>query len=305
MNNLFKSYKLKEGLLLGSSLLGLSYLTKKENKMYSWIYRDDIGAPNGIHGYEEQVATVGQHHGHYEWTAEQFMQGFDSASIRRGFKVWLKSCQACHGAYKQKYDIMVDKAFSQVELIEKMKDTPPVHPGHQMKRGYYFNEWDYRQRYIHDRIWSNYMTRDHAKSANAGSWPKDLSRTPEHNPTHAGYIYNILTGYHFSPPLGLEVPEGRYFNPYHGHMIIGMPRQLHDGMLSYDDGTPASTPQLAHDVSCFIDYLENHEWPDALVNIYTVWGAMFSWLAIAWVYMRYHDYNLQSCKIYYYFLRSS
>jgi len=25
-------------------------------------------------------------------------------------------------------------------------------------------------------------------------------------------------------------------------MIIGMPRQLHDGLIDYEDGTPASTP---------------------------------------------------------------
>jgi ubiquinol-cytochrome c reductase cytochrome c1 subunit len=119
---------------------------------------------------------------------------------------------------------MIDKAFSQEELIAKMKDAPPIHPGHQLRRGFYFNEWDYRQRVINDRIWSTYMTRDHAKSANQGLWPVDLSRASEHNPAHSGFIYNIMTGYHYLPPFGHEVPEGRYFNPYHHHMIIGMPR---------------------------------------------------------------------------------
>jgi hypothetical protein len=42
--------------------------------MYSWIYRDDIGAPHGIHGYEEQVNSVGQHHGHFHWTQEGFQE---------------------------------------------------------------------------------------------------------------------------------------------------------------------------------------------------------------------------------------
>ncbi len=214
-------------LLLGGAATSSYLLLNQTNKiMHSWIYRDDIGAPHGIHGYEEQVNSVGQHHGHFHWTAEGFMNTFDSASVRRGFKVWLKSCQSCHGAYKQKYDIMVDKVFLQTELIKKMKDTPPIHPGHQMRRAYYFLEWDYRQRVIHDRIWSTYMTRDHAKSANAGLWPVDLSRTAEHNPAHAGFIYNILTGYHYLPPFGLEVPEGRYFNPYHHHMIVGMARVI-------------------------------------------------------------------------------
>ena len=191
---------------------------------------------------------------------------------------------------------MVDKAFTQGELIKKMGDASPIHPGHQMRRAYYFNEWDYRQRLIHDRIWSTYMTRDHAKSANSGLWPVDLSRTAEHNPAHAGFIYNILTGYHYSPPFGLEVPEGKYFNPYHHSMIIGMPRQLHDGMLKYEDGTPASTPQMAHDVSCFLDFIENHHWPDLLIDIYSVMGVVATWLALSWVYIKYHEFNHHSCK---------
>lgn len=40
----------------------------------------------------------------------------------------------------------------------------------------------------------------------------------------------------------MDIPKGKHFNPYFDHMIIGMPRQLHDGMIDYDDGTPASTP---------------------------------------------------------------
>ena len=39
-------------------------------------------------------------------------------------------------------------------------------------------------------------------------------------------------------------------------MIIGMPRQLRDGMLEYEDGTPASTPQMANDVANFIFYMQ-------------------------------------------------
>ena len=149
-----------ELLALGSLLVGSLLYLNKEKKALSWIYRDDIGAPNGIHGYEEQVNSVGQHHGHYHWAREGFLSTFDSASVRRGFKVWLKNCQQCHSLYKQKYDIMIDKVFTQQELINRMEDTPPIHPGHQMKRSYYFLEWDYRNRLIHDRIWSAYMTRD-------------------------------------------------------------------------------------------------------------------------------------------------
>jgi len=39
-------------------------------------------------------------------------------------------------------------------------------------------------------------------------------------------------------------------------------------MIKYDDGTPASTPQMASDVATFLDFIENAHWPDAKVNIY-------------------------------------
>ena len=36
----------------------------------AWLFRDDIGAPHGIKGYEEQVNSVGMHHGHSHWPSE-------------------------------------------------------------------------------------------------------------------------------------------------------------------------------------------------------------------------------------------
>jgi len=64
-----------------------------------------------------------------------------------------------------------------------------------------------------------------------------------------------LTGYHSNPPFFLDVPEGRFFNPDFDHIIIVMPPQLHDGMIEYEDGTPASALQMTHDVSEYLAYL--------------------------------------------------
>jgi hypothetical protein len=36
----------------------------------AWIFRDDIGAPHGIKGYEEQVNSIGMHHGHHNWACD-------------------------------------------------------------------------------------------------------------------------------------------------------------------------------------------------------------------------------------------
>jgi len=38
-----------------------------------------------------------------------------------------------------------------------------------------------------------------------------------------------------------------------------MPRPLYDGMLEYKDGTPASTPQMAADVTAFLIWLADEE----------------------------------------------
>jgi len=67
-------------------------LSAQDNSAEAWLYRDDIGAPHGIKGYEEQVNTVGMHHGHTYWPAEVTFNTFNSATLRRGFKVWQRTC---------------------------------------------------------------------------------------------------------------------------------------------------------------------------------------------------------------------
>jgi len=63
---------------------------------------------------------------------------FDFCRLRRGFKVFSRTCQGCHGAMHQKYDLLVDKGFTQIELRNKMVYLPKIHPAHQKYRGDYF-----------------------------------------------------------------------------------------------------------------------------------------------------------------------
>jgi ubiquinol-cytochrome c reductase cytochrome c1 subunit len=59
-----------------------------------------------------------------------------------------------------------------------------------------------------------------------------------------------------------------YFS-YFDHMIIGMPRQLYDGLVEFEDGTPASTPQMANDVANFITFTQRrsgHSYPDKQIR---------------------------------------
>jgi ubiquinol-cytochrome c reductase cytochrome c1 subunit len=81
------------------------------------------------------------------------------------------------------------------------------------------------------------------------------------------YIYSILTGF-VTPPAGLNVPAGRYYNPYmpgdvssawtgDPHHVppggfIAMPPPLADGKVSFDDGSPDTANEQAKDVSAFL-----------------------------------------------------
>lgn len=204
----------------------------------------------------------------------------------------------------EKYDLLVDKGFSQSELKKKMVYLPKVHPAHQKYRGDFFQEWDFRQRQIHDRIWPPYMTVHQAKNANLGVWPPELSKAATHQPGGVNYPYNLLTGYHYNSPFGLDVPEGRYFNPYYDHMIIAMPPQLHDGMIEYDDGTPSSAPQMAHDVAEYISYLGKNKSCDQKVVVAMMLGVVATFYPISYLFTKYHYVNTYSYRLELYAVKS-
>lgn len=262
-----------------------------------WIYRDDIGAHWGIKGYEEQVSEVGTEHGHLSWPQFRFLGTYDGASVRRGFLVFSRNCGNCHGMIYKKYDALLDKAYKQLELAAIVSNSS-IHPAHHHYKQYYYQEWDERDRVPHDRMYPPYFSQDESKNANGGVWPTDLSKI-RLRPGGINYIYNILTGYHYKPPYGIDIPKGKYFNPYFDHMIIGMPRQLHDGMLDYEDGTPASTPQMAYDVSNFISYMQRrsgYKRPDRKVRMTMIFTGILLLIPFKYLKTRAFYRNLLSTR---------
>jgi ubiquinol-cytochrome c reductase cytochrome c1 subunit len=282
------------GLLLGLAL-------KEQKKAKAWIYRDDIGAFWGIKGYEEQICDVGSHHGKNIWPHEKFLGAYNAGSVRRGFQVFAKNCANCHGMIYRKYDFALDKGYKQQELAEYVTYFT-ITPGHHHFKQYYYQEWGARDRVISDRIYAPYLSQDHAKNANDGVFPTDFSKI-RLRPGNINYIYNILTGYHYNAPYGLEVPKGKHFNPYFDHMIIGMPRQLFDGMIDFDDGTPASTPQMAYDVSTFITYMQRRgggKNPDRMMRHYSVLSGalLFVPFSVFVLRGRFRNYNSYRREMY-------
>ena len=67
------------------------------------------------------------------------------------------------------------------------------------------------------------------------------------------YVYGILTGYK-EPPPGFKMLPGMNYNEYFPAHQIGMPPPLADNAVTFADGTPATVPQMAHDVVTFLSW---------------------------------------------------
>lgn len=103
-----------------------------------------------------------------------------------------------------------------------------------------------------------YPNDEAARAGNAGALPPDLSLIIKARHGGADYVYSLLTGY-CDPPAGVKVAEGMNYNPYFPGGGIAMARVLFDGLVEYDDGTPATTSQMAKDVVTFLSWAAEPE----------------------------------------------
>jgi ubiquinol-cytochrome c reductase cytochrome c1 subunit len=103
-----------------------------------------------------------------------------------------------------------------------------------------------------------YPNAEAARYANNGALPPDLSLITKARHGGADYIFALLTGYR-DPPAGVHVREGLYYNPYFPGQQIAMARALYDDGVEYDDGTPATTTQMAKDVATFLSWAAEPE----------------------------------------------
>ena len=103
-----------------------------------------------------------------------------------------------------------------------------------------------------------YANDNAARAANNGALPPDLSLIVKARHGGPDYIFALLTGYR-EPPAGVEIRPGLHYNPYFPGAAIGMAQQLFDGMVDYEDGTPATASQMAKDVTTFLNWAAEPE----------------------------------------------
>ncbi|KAL8974969.1 MAG: hypothetical protein Q9197_000810 [Variospora fuerteventurae] len=198
-------------------------------------------------------AEEGLHATKYPWEHEKWTRTFDHQALRRGFQVYREVCSSCHSLSRVPWRAFVGSSHTVDEMKaiaeENEYDTDPNDEG----------EIEKRPGKLSDYIPAPYKNDEAARAANNGALPPDLSLMVKARHGGCNYIFSLLTGYPEEPPAGATVQSGLNFNPYFPGTGIAMARVLYDGLVEYEDGTAASTSQMAKDVVEFLNWAAEPE----------------------------------------------
>lgn len=190
---------------------------------------------------------------------------YDKGQLQRGLKVYKEVCAACHSMELVSFRTLADLGYSE-EQVKAFAAEYEVQDGPNAD-----GEMFERKAVPTDYFPSPFPNTQAAAAANNGAAPPDLSLIAKARAAERGfptfifdiftqyaeagpdYIYSLLTGYSAKPPAGMEIPEGTHYNPYFlAAKSLAMASPLSDDVVTYDDGSPQTVQQYAHDVSAFL-----------------------------------------------------
>lgn len=172
--------------------------------------------------------------------------GHEIPSVRRGYEVYRQVCATCHSMKQLHFRHLVNQVLPEKRVKEIAAQFDVVDGPNDEGEMYT------RPGILVDQFPSPYPNEEAARYANGGAMPPDLSVYTSAQHEGIDYIFALLMGYR-DPPVGIQVRQGLYYNPYFAGGIIGMPPPLHaDGLVDYEDGTPATKSQMAKDVVNFL-----------------------------------------------------
>jgi ubiquinol-cytochrome c reductase cytochrome c1 subunit len=196
----------------------------------------------------------------------ELFHSFDWPSVRRGRQVYTEVFAPCHSIGKLTFAHL--QAFMTREEIKKLASTYEIVDKEPNAEGGY----DTRPGKPTDVLPAPYPNQRAAQFANNGAEPPDLQTAHFGKEGGVDYIFSLITGYNWGngelmplPPFAPELKPGQFWNPYFKGCVIGMPPPLSDGMLEYEDGTPATISQMAKDVCNFLRWTAEMEYDDRRV----------------------------------------
>lgn len=243
----------------------------------------------GQEAFAMTPAEEGLHPAQYPWEHAKWTKTFDHQALRRGFQVYREVCASCHSLTRVPWRSFVGVMHTVDEMKamaeENEYDTEPNDQG----------DIEKRPGKLSDYIPAPYKNDNAARAANSGALPPDLSLIIKGRHGGCNYIFSLLTGYPDEPPAGVTLAPGMNFNPYFPGTGIAMARVLYDGLVEYEDGTPATTSQMAKDVVEFLNWAAEPEMDDrkrmgikvlaatAVLFSISVWVKRYKW---AWLKTR-------------------
>ena len=203
------------------------------------------------------------------WTFAGVFGTYDRNQLQRGFQVFKEVCASCHSARLLAFRNLAEPGGSefseaQVKALAATYEIadPTVSGG--TRPGVAADRWP-----------SPFANEEEARAANGGALPPDFSVIAKARGTSQpfpwwilnyftayaeggpDYIHALLNGYEDTPPEGVEIPDGKYYNHYFPGHAIGMPPPLSDGAVTYEAAENGSTvpetlDQYSRDVSAFL-----------------------------------------------------
>jgi ubiquinol-cytochrome c reductase cytochrome c1 subunit len=187
-----------------------------------------------------------------KWSFDGLFGAYDLAAAQRGFQVYSEVCANCHSMHLLHYRDLAGIGLTpeQIKAIAASVTVPQgTDDQGNPKEGPGTPADQFRSPFPNDKA---------ARAANNGALPPDLSLITNAREGHADYIYGILTGF-ADPPAGFKMQDGMNYNKYFPGHQIAMPQPLHDGQVTYADGTPTNIGQMSHDVVTFLYWAANPE----------------------------------------------
>ena len=220
-----------------------------------------IGSAQHARAEEQQAPPA------IKWSFAGPFGTFDRGALQRGLKVYKEVCANCHALSYIAFRNLAepggpDYSVAQAAALAaeyKIKDGPN-------DQGEMFE----RPGRPADYFPSPFANEQAARASNGGAAPPDLSLITKARSYERGfpwfifdfftqyqeqgvdYVAAILQAFEDTPPAGVNIPDGSYYNKYFPGHAIKMPKPLSDGQVTFDDGAPATVAQYARDVTTFL-----------------------------------------------------
>jgi len=224
-----------------------------------------VGAEQAGHNVAEPTQFPIKKPVEMDWSFAGPFGTYDKGQLQRGLKVYKEVCAACHSMKRVPFRALEELGYNEAQVKAfaaeyEVQDGPNAD-----------GEMFTRPGLPSDYFPSPFPNDVAAAAANGGAAPPDFSLIAKARAVERGfptfvfdiftqyaesgpdYIHALLTGYDETPPEGMEIPEGTYYNPYfNAAKSLAMPKPINDDAVTYDDGSPQTVEQYSRDVSAFL-----------------------------------------------------